>query len=267
MLKSTDKDILARKHYADSSKLAVRKRFGRLSNPPTTFEGDIIDFLLEKRPARVLDAGCGNGDLLAKLRKRGFGGELHGIDISDGMIREAKARSEKENAHIHFQVADAQDIPFESGFFDAIICKHMLYHVPNPQKAVDEFYRCLTPKGALIITLNSIKNKPQFFHCEEMVCRKHSVKSADHGQQFVNVENVGKYLERFSRIDTAFKEGKVNAPELFVAYFDSMRDNFEPEPSDALWKKIVEDVARYVEENKRNGFVETNVVGMTTATK
>ena len=45
---------------------------------------------------------------------------------------------------------DAQALPFEDGRFDLIIANHLLEHVPQPERALAEFERCLAPGGMLI---------------------------------------------------------------------------------------------------------------------
>jgi len=45
---------------------------------------------------------------------------------------------------------DVERLPFEGSVFDMIICNHVLEHVDSPQRALDEFHRCLAPAGLLI---------------------------------------------------------------------------------------------------------------------
>jgi ubiquinone/menaquinone biosynthesis C-methylase UbiE len=268
MLKTVDKNQLRNKHYKDFSKLAFRKKYNSFYAPKIDIAQEIIE-KIKKSPAKtVLDVGCGNGDLLISLRKSGFTGKLFGIDISEGLLEEAKKCNEAENLNIRFEVMDAENLKFKDNCFDAIIAKHMLYHLPHVRKGINEIYRCLKPKGLFIITLNSEKNMPQLFKCEKLICKKYGL-HAEHGQQLVSVENIGKYLSKFSNIETLLRKGKMKKPGLFAKYFYTFKDNYDPEPGAATWKKILKDVKKFVKEEIKNKekFVETRVVGLMQATK
>ena len=53
------------------------------------------------------------------------------------------------------RVADAQDLPFDDGSFDAVTCNHTLYHVPDPDRALKEFVRVLRPGGRFVGIYNA----------------------------------------------------------------------------------------------------------------
>ena len=89
----------------------------------------------------VLDAGCGDG-ILGKFKPNGT--TVYGIDIDKEKIKIAK----------RYEIAkegDIQNLPYESSFFDAVVCFHVIEHVENPQQAIDEFERVLKPNGILVI--------------------------------------------------------------------------------------------------------------------
>jgi predicted SAM-dependent methyltransferase len=50
-------------------------------------------------------------------------------------------------------VADLTELPFENNQFDYIICNHILEHIPDDQKALNEIFRCLKVGGHLVITV------------------------------------------------------------------------------------------------------------------
>ncbi len=95
--------------------------------------------------ARVLQLGCGNGDLLAAL-KPGFG---VGIDVSGGMVREANARWEGHG--LAFVQADAQELPF-SGTFDYIVCSDILGYLEDIQAALAGLHAVSGPRTSIVIT-------------------------------------------------------------------------------------------------------------------
>lgn len=103
---------------------------------------------LEIRPAhRVLDVGCGTGDLLRVLAPLVTPGSAVGIDLSETMIAEAKRRSSGSASNVSFQVGNALDLPFESGSFDRVLATQVLLHIPDPWAALAEMCRVLAPTG------------------------------------------------------------------------------------------------------------------------
>lgn len=90
--------------------------------------------LREDKPY-VLDIGCGNKPY-ADLFKDCY---YQGVDYTN----------EDSSPDI---VADATDIPIDSGAVSIVFCSQVIEHVPEPQAVVDECYRLLKPGGYLIIT-------------------------------------------------------------------------------------------------------------------
>jgi len=91
---------------------------------------------------RVLDVGCGTGNLLKRLT-----GELYGIDTNLEMLRFAK--QQLPNATLLFQ--DAVALKFNDGSFDGVSCINMLYYVDEPNKVLKETHRVLKPNGILVV--------------------------------------------------------------------------------------------------------------------
>ena len=95
---------------------------------------------------RVLDAGCGNGGVARLLRERVR--EVVAIDVE----RFADWHDEEG---LSFEVADAEQLPFETASFDVVHSKDSLHHMELPERAVLEYRRVLKPGGvALIVEAN-----------------------------------------------------------------------------------------------------------------
>lgn len=109
--------------------------------------GAVIRETQKGRPRRVLDLGCGNGNVLAALRAGGTE-ELFGLDLSEQMVRQAQLRL-KEGARI--RTGDAASLPYEDGFFDAVVCCASFHHYTQADKALEEMRRVLRPSGRLIL--------------------------------------------------------------------------------------------------------------------
>ena len=119
--------------------------------------------LMELHPGeRVLDLGCGAGwatRILARLvaeGPEGFG-QVIGLDISDEMIRRARAAS-KEFDNVMFVWGSAEQVPWEENFFDKILSVESFYYYANQGRALGELFRVLAPKGQLFILINLYKD-------------------------------------------------------------------------------------------------------------
>jgi len=99
---------------------------------------------------RILELGCGNGYMWSG-RTLPDGVTLVLSDFSEGMLAAAKANT-AGLPHVEYRVIDAQDIPFGDGEFDIVIANHMLYHMPDVDKALAETARVLKPGGKLYST-------------------------------------------------------------------------------------------------------------------
>jgi len=158
MLRHTNKELLATKYYGSQDKLVLRKTYNSFIEPRTSLDKDLIKEVLEFKPKKVLDIGCGNGDFLIGLRKSGFSGELTGLELSKGILSPGIKQNEKEKLNIDFIVGDAESLPFGKEVFDVVIAKHMLYHLPNIQLGVDEALRVLKKGGVYFVTFNCKDN-------------------------------------------------------------------------------------------------------------
>ncbi len=97
-----------------------------------------------KPGARLLEIGSGLGHLVGQLEDT-F--KTYGMDINRWAVKESKAAVEKTA----LQNASAEEIPFADGAFDVVIIKHIVEHLPNPEKAVAEIGRVTAPGGTLIL--------------------------------------------------------------------------------------------------------------------
>ena len=94
---------------------------------------------------RVLDIAAGTGTSSASLAKTGA--DVVAADFSAGMIEVGRRKHPK----ITFVEADAMDLPFADGEFDAVTVSFGLRNVENPKKALAEMFRVLKPGGRLVI--------------------------------------------------------------------------------------------------------------------
>jgi ubiquinone/menaquinone biosynthesis C-methylase UbiE len=102
----------------------------------------------ELAPGRVLEVGCGWGEL-AEWIERDTGADVVAVDLSPRMVELARERG------IDALVADVQELPFADGEFDLVVAAWMLYHVPDIDLALAEIARVLRPGGRLVAITNS----------------------------------------------------------------------------------------------------------------
>lgn len=98
---------------------------------------------------RILDVGTGTGFLAILLAELGH--EVVGIDLSEGMLSVAREKAGKAGVSVDFRIADAESLPFDDGSFDATICRHVLWTLPNPEKAVREWSRVVRSGGKIVV--------------------------------------------------------------------------------------------------------------------
>jgi ubiquinone/menaquinone biosynthesis C-methylase UbiE len=108
---------------------------------------EVLSNLFERK-MRILDVGAGTGFLALILAELGH--EVFGIDLSKGMLEVAREKARKSKLSIEFKLGDAENLPFENGSFDAVICRHLLWTLPNPQKALKEWSRVVREGGKVV---------------------------------------------------------------------------------------------------------------------
>jgi ubiquinone/menaquinone biosynthesis C-methylase UbiE len=100
----------------------------------------------------VLDVGCGAGnDVRALAALVGHEGRVIGIDKSQTMIEEARARTAGVDLSVEFRVGDAYAFEFSDASFDRARMDRVLHHLDDPQRAVSELARVVRPGGRIAL--------------------------------------------------------------------------------------------------------------------
>lgn len=111
---------------------------------------------------RVLDAGCGTG-IVARTAApaAGASGKVVGVDVNDGMIGEARRQDTAQE--VTWEVRPLEELPFEHGTFDVVLCQQVLQFVPERASVLKELHRVLNPNGRIVIALlRSIDFNPSY---------------------------------------------------------------------------------------------------------
>lgn len=98
---------------------------------------------------RVIDIGCGNGYTLSRYAMEGA--DVYGVDITPTAIALAKARFSQMGLRGQFRIADLENLPFPTGYFDCLSCMGVLHHTVDPDRGIREFFRVLKPGGRLLM--------------------------------------------------------------------------------------------------------------------
>ena len=114
----------------------------------------VFKLLDPQKGDKICDIACGGGALSLKIAEKGC--EVHGIDISEFMIKKAKKFAMIENIRCEFVVGDAEHLPYKSGYFDKIVCNCSLEHFQNDIKALKEMNRILKQNGYIVLTFDSL---------------------------------------------------------------------------------------------------------------
>ena len=104
--------------------------------------------LLPPAPARVADLGAGTGTLSLLLADAGH--RVDGVDFSPEMVARARAKSGPRD-DVTFVVADAADPPLERASYDVVLCRHVLWALPDPAAALRAWERLLAPGGRIVL--------------------------------------------------------------------------------------------------------------------
>jgi ubiquinone/menaquinone biosynthesis C-methylase UbiE len=109
--------------------------------------------VIDAMPAegRLLDAGCGGGQLDVTLARHHPGWCITGLDLSLHQIHRALKRVRKLDGHVQITAASALAMPFRSGTFDGLISICSIKHWPEPEKGLEECLRVLRPGAPLAV--------------------------------------------------------------------------------------------------------------------
>ena len=117
---------------------------------------------------RVLDAGCGTGNLLAHIARTHPEVQLTGVDFAPAMLHRA-AKKVSSNSKITVRQVDLNGpLPFGGSEFDAVVCVNVLYAVKDPEGLLRELHRVLKSNGRFILVNPANQPKMGFIFREHI---------------------------------------------------------------------------------------------------
>lgn len=110
--------------------------------------GETLADAMDLRPgSTVLDVAAGNGNATLAFARRWC--DVTSTDYVDALLSRGRARAEAEGQTVAFQVADAEQLPFADGRFDAVVSTFGVMFTPNQAKAASELVRVCRSGGMI----------------------------------------------------------------------------------------------------------------------
>lgn len=214
-----------------NARIALHTRFS--TNPYGWFEW-VFDQLDLPSTSHILEVGCGPGRLwLTNVHRLPESWKITLTDFSLGMVTQAKIALQAASnlAFLRYTQTDASAMPFQSGIYDVVIANHMLYHVPDQRRALEEFRRILKPGGRFFASTIGGGHMQEL---HELVAKfDPQLKTIDMGVVTFNLENGAELLERFfSQVELRYYEDslEVTDPFLLADYvLSTASEPFSPE--------------------------------------
>ncbi len=113
---------------------------------------EVIAQLRSHGSRKIADIACGTGILSDRIRRELRPDEIYGVDMSDGMLAQARSRSDR----VKFLRAPAEQLPFDDGALDAVVTTSAFHFFDQPA-ALREFHRVLASGGLVAVSALSTR--------------------------------------------------------------------------------------------------------------
>lgn len=123
------------------------KRFAPLEAVTTAAAGRLVRFAGIAPGMRVLDVGCGTGVVAVTAARAGA--IVKGVDLTPELLVRARENAQIANVNVEWTEADAEQLPYGDGEFDAVLSQYAHMFAPRPEVAVREMLRVLRVGGTI----------------------------------------------------------------------------------------------------------------------
>jgi ubiquinone/menaquinone biosynthesis C-methylase UbiE len=113
---------------------------------------EVVAQLRAHSSSRVADIACGTGILADRIQRDLHPAQVYGVDMSEGMLNQARARS----THVKWLRGPAEQLPFDDGALDAVVTTSAFHFFDQPA-ALREFHRVLSPGGLVAVSTLSAR--------------------------------------------------------------------------------------------------------------
>jgi ubiquinone/menaquinone biosynthesis C-methylase UbiE len=220
-------------------------------------------------PLRILDLGCGTGEISRRLATRYPAARITGVDILESNLAIARRESGEFGERIRYEPGDAFALTYPDAQFDLVVCRHMSQAVPDFPRVLDEIGRVLKHEGwlhllsedyAMLRMPRGARDPDRFWvevalpylesiGCDGRIGRHSPALLAERGYteiavDYVVVDTLRVPREVFGGILRAWRDGYVEPlaaasgrdPADVRADFDTMITDIETPPRYAVWQ-------------------------------
>jgi ubiquinone/menaquinone biosynthesis C-methylase UbiE len=217
---------------------------------------------------RILDAGCGTGEISSRLAELFPRARVLGVDIVDHHLDLARSRHADLAPRLMFEHQSIFGLDAADRTFDLVVCRHVLHSIPNPDRVIAELARVTRPGGYLhlipedygMLHFQPAKLNPaDFWHvaapafaagtkCDLFIGRNAfsilaAMKLEDIAVDYVVVDTLRVSRETFASIFEAWRDGYAESigeltpisRDSAVAYFNQMIANVRDPHGYAVW--------------------------------
>ncbi len=138
--------------------------------------GGVLEWLKPKKGERILDLGCGDGQLTARLAATGA--VVSGVDASAEMVAAARSRG------VGSMVAQAEKLPFADREFDAVFSNAVLHWVRGQDEMMDEVHRVLRLRGRFVAEMGGHGNIAAIRTALFAVLERHGLRDREEGVNY-----------------------------------------------------------------------------------
>ena len=139
---------------------------GEVGTNKVRVDQDRISYLVKEmdiEEGKLLDVGCGNGEMLRWIHNDRPHYSIHGIDITPTTLQQIK----KGWPDWDIKEASIYSIPFPENYFDVIFCGETIEHLENTEAALDELFRVCKEGGKVVISLPNEDRNTSVEHLKE----------------------------------------------------------------------------------------------------
>jgi ubiquinone/menaquinone biosynthesis C-methylase UbiE len=115
---------------------------------------EVVAQLRDHQSARVVDVACGTGILADRIQRDLHTAEVYGVDMSEGMLKQAQSRS----SDVDWRRGPAEQLPFDDEALDAVVTTSAFHFFDQPA-ALREFHRVLAPGGLVAVSTMSARQQ------------------------------------------------------------------------------------------------------------
>ncbi len=109
-------------------------------------QDEVLTLLRDHKSRKIADIACGTGILADRIQRELRPEEIYGVDMSAGMLAQARARS----SSVQWLTAPAEQLPFDDGALDAVVTTSAFHFFDQPA-ALREFHRVLAAGGVAAV--------------------------------------------------------------------------------------------------------------------